>query len=68
MKGCPCTRDCEGRSITCHVDCERYQAFVKQCEKIRADRKKIVDSAYERRRMAMRRVLDNKTRKRGRMP
>lgn len=34
----PCTRDCPGRSPTCHGSCDRYAAYVAYREHIRAAR------------------------------
>jgi hypothetical protein len=26
----PCKRDCPGRSLTCHAECEKYKAYTAQ--------------------------------------
>ena len=41
----PCDRHCSGRSVTCHIDCEKYQSFVARQETIRNNRlkRRIID-------------------------
>lgn len=34
----PCKKDCEGRSVTCHGTCEKYQKFLKKNEQMRLKR------------------------------
>lgn len=42
MKRDVCDRDCADRSITCHAKCEKYLAYVRECERQREERKKRV--------------------------
>ena len=36
---CPCTKDCQGRTETCHAECEEYLEYVKYREQIRKHRR-----------------------------
>lgn len=35
----PC-KECTERHVGCHATCEGYQAFVKECERVREERRK----------------------------
>ena len=36
---CPC-KECEERTETCHAECEKYLAFLTECEQRRKERDK----------------------------
>lgn len=36
---CPC-KECEERTETCHAECEKYLAFLAECEQRRKERDK----------------------------
>ena len=38
----PCKRDCQGRSPTCHAECEKYALFTQQ--KAESYKKRMLDS------------------------
>lgn len=40
---CPCTRECPGRTETCHAECEEYLAFVEYRKEIRKQKRKDVE-------------------------
>lgn len=42
--GIPCVPECEGRSPTCHAECEKYREYAEACAKIR---KRRIDCARE---------------------
>ena len=42
---CPC-KDCNARVLGCHSECDAYQEFSNQCEKLREKRKSILQSTY----------------------
>ena len=39
----PCGRECEGRSESCHAECEAYQAY--EAEKLAEHERRIADKA-----------------------
>ena len=49
---CPC-KDCEERSVTCHIKCERYLAFAKECKLINKSLKGTYTGVSKRRRKSL---------------
>ena len=54
----PCRKDCEGRSVECHVYCEKYKVYTQDRERIR--KKHCDDVALKDLRDGLRRCLRQK--------